>query len=299
MKRSMLIRLLAVILCAACLLPLSGGIAESAAGGEAELLERLRTIPDFKFQNHTDGIGTGVCAVYTAPSAAAYRVGKAACDLSGQVDEAGYVNGWLLIRYKTNAGLVRVGYIHGDEIGEFKSSMNGIKGDPVPLTAAGAVPVMEAPSDNTGTLGSLSAGDTFRVLRKYTYTGSWWYIEFEIGGKTARGFIDRNETQFWPGAGADPASGAQAYDLASLGYPEISPRGTGVIGHFEVSPGERKRVREAPGDSERITVAYPDRYYPCYDSAQDEKGDTWYYIWVEEDSIWGWIASVNGRLVED
>ena len=299
MKKIMTIRLLSVILCAACLLSLAGGIAESGAGGEAELLEKLRTIPDFKFQNHTKGIGAGVCAVYMAPSTAAYRVGKAACDLSGEVDEAGFINGWLLIRYTTNAGQVRVGYIYGEELVDFKSSMTGIKGDPVPLTAAAAVTVKEAPSEKTGTLCTLGAGDTFWVLRKYTYTGSWYYIECSIDGKTARGFIDRNEALYWPGAGVDPASGAKAYDLASLGYPATSPRGTGVIGHFEVSPGERKRVREKPGDSDRITVAYPDRYYACYDEAQDGKGNTWYYIWVEEDSLWGWIAASTGKLVKD
>ena len=302
MKKNTLVRMIALILCAACLLlPLSAGTAEAGGNGEADLLNRLRTVPDFKFQNHSKGIGTGTCAVYTAPSTGAYRTmnGRATCDLAGEVGEAGYVNGWLLVRYKTDGGRVRVGYIKKDEAGDYKSSMTGIKGDPIPLTAAADIPLIEAPSDYAEQFGTIGAGETFYVLRKYTYTGSWWYVECEVDGRTARGFIERDAAPFCFGAGVDPASGATVYDMATLGYPEISPRNTGVIGHFEVSEGPRKRVRKEAGDTDRITVAYAGRYYPCYDVVTEEDGKAWYYIWVEEDSLWGWISSTNGEFVQD
>ena len=302
MKKNMLVRMIAVILCAACLPVMAGAAAEAGGDGEAVLLDKLRTVRDFKFQNHSKGIGTGTCAVYSAPSNSSYRAanGRAACDLADEVDESGFINGWLLVRYKTAAGKMRVGYIRREKTGDFKSSMPAMEVDPIPLTAAVRIRLFEAPSEETDQFGTIEAGETFCVLRKYTYTGSWYYVECTVEGLTARGFIDRNAAEFYLGAGVDPASGAKLYDLASLGYPEISPRGGSAIGHFEVSDGPRKLVRDGiGGNGNRITVAYADRYYPVYDTGEDEKGKMWYYIWVEEDSKWGWISSVNGEFVQD
>ena len=303
MNRNTMIRIITMILCAAYLmLPVYGGTAEEGGNGEADLLNKLRTVQDFKFQNHKDGIGTGICAVYSAPSNSSLRFanGRASCDLADEVDEAGYDHGWLLVRYKTSGEQIRVGYIRRETAGNFKSSMPAMECDPIPLTAAVSIRLIEAPSENSASFGTINAGDTFYVLRKYTYTGSWWYVECTVEGKTARGFIDRNEASFYLGAGTDPESGATLYELATLGYPEISPRNSGVIGHFEVGDGPRKLVWDGiGGNSNRITVAYAGRYYPCYDAAEDDDGKTWYYIWVEEDSKWGWILSINGELIRD
>ena len=282
-----------MILCAAFLL-LTAAAASAEDSGE-DLLNKLRTVPDFKFQNHHEGIGKGTVAVYTAPSQDAYRLGKASCSLEAEIGEAGSAGGWLLVRYKAGKQM-HTGYVNREKVGSFKTRMPHMEGETIPLTAAKDIPVTDGPVEKYVPFGTIRAGETFHVLRKYTYTGSWWYVECTIEGKTARGFIDRNEASFR--LGADAASGT-VYDLASLGYPEISPRGTKAIGHFEVSEGERKRVRRDPGTKgERISVAYPGRYYPCYE-IYEEDGHPWYYIWVEEDSLWAWIAAVNGEFIPD
>ena len=126
MKKNMLVRMIAVILCAACLPVMAGAAAEAGGDGEAVLLDKLRTVRDFKFQNHSKGIGTGTCAVYSAPSNSSYRAanGRAACDLAAEVDESGFIPGWLLVRYKTAAGKMRVGYIRREKTGDFKGAIN-------------------------------------------------------------------------------------------------------------------------------------------------------------------------------
>ena len=300
MNQGKWIRRAAMALAVCLLLGAAGGLAEAGTRDDAAMLEALRAVKDFKFQNHHTGIGTGHYAVYTAPSENAFRSGngKTAINLDAEMGESGVYHGWMLVRYKTDRGQVRVGYIRAEGIDGFKSGMHAMDGEPILLTAAADIPVTDGPMDLPEYFGTIRAGETFGVLRKYTYTGSWWYVECTIEGKPARGFIDRNTAQFCLGAGADPAA-ETVYTLETLGYPEVSPRGTGRIGHFEVSEEPRKAVRVAPGDTDHVTVAYPGRYYACYDQAETEDGKTWYYIWVEEDSKWGWIAGANGRLVPD
>ena len=289
-------RLIVLLLCIACLsLPMFSACADTGD----DLLNQVRTVPDFKFQQHKTGIGKGTLNVYTAPSNSSYRVGRAAVDISGEIAESGRVDDWLLVRYKTSKDLIRIGYIHGNEIKDFKSSMPQIKGDMIPVTAANKIQVTDGPVRKPAYFGTIEPGQTFWILRKYTYTGNWWYVECTIEGKTARGFISRKDALFCLGAGADISS-ATAYNIDTLGYPEISPRNTGIIGHFQVAAGPRKLVRaDADSNSTQITVAYFDRYYPCYDFVDAGNGKGWYYIWVEEDSKWGWIHSTNGELIRD
>ena len=99
---------------------------QSRYDGDAELSEQLNNLPPFKFEKHKDGIGYGVCPVYTAPSTESYRCaeGKAACDTNSKMDDAGYVSGWLLVRYETNSGNYRVGYIPPKYVRDYKSKMS-------------------------------------------------------------------------------------------------------------------------------------------------------------------------------
>ena len=263
-----------------------------SAESEENLLERLRVIPDFKFKNHPDGIGYGDCPVYTAPSNSAFRCanGRATCSTDTMMSEAGYDAGWLMVRYQTSNGSYRTGYIPPTYIQGFHSIMS-LRFDYIPVVAADTICVTDNPMVGSSAYAGLDAGEPFYILGKYTYNGSWWYIECTVDGRLARGFIQRDASRFTIG-------GRLITSQADVGSPALSPLGSGQIGEVMVSGGERKNVREsANAGSRQITVAYGGRRYPCYGVQQDPRGRDWYYIWVESDSLWGWVSSGVATLI--
>lgn len=265
---------------------------------DSDLANRLRTVPDFKFKNYENGIGYGNCPVYTAPSEFAYRCadGKASCCTDAYMSEAGFdITGWLLVRYETNNGGTRVGYIPPKYVRGFKSGMSTPKFDYIPVTAADVIRVTDNPLLPGSAFAFLDPGETFYILGKYTYYGNWWYIECIVDGQKARGFIDRGTTSFYIGENNHNNSYQAPINQQSLGNPSTSPLGTSQIGDVLVSygsTGSRKIVRERPDpNSRQVTVVYPGNRYPCYATQQGTTGKTWYYIWVEADSAWAWISS--------
>ena len=95
-------------------------------------------------------------------------------------------------------------------------------------------------------------------------------------------------------------SGTTVYTMANLGYPTLAPNGASRIGVVWPHEGERKNVRQQPDvGSRQITVAYHGKDYACYDVTLGSGKIDWYYIFVESDSKWGWIASGNADLVRD
>ena len=301
MRKMKAFRTAAALLLALCLLLGTGSVLAdaspigpgSAGGDENALLERLRVITDFKFRMHEDGIGFGRCPVFSAPSEYAYRGanGRAAVDTDYKMGEAGWdASGWLMVRYETSGGNYRVGYIPPRYVRGFNTTMPTPHFDYIPATAAGTIYV----SDSLSTYSyyaRLDEGEPFRILGKFTYSGSWWLIEFTLEGQVSRGFISRQESPFRLG------DGETVYTMANLGNPGLSPRGTAQIGVVRPHEGERKLVRQqADATSKQITVAYPGKEYPCYDAGPGSGRITWYYIFVESDSKWGWIASGNADL---
>ena len=275
--------------------------AASAQGGSIsfdEWKDRLLNVQSFKFQRHKDGIGLGRVPVYTAPSGDALRLdnGHAACDTGADMYEGGYTpDGWLLVRYAGRAA-THVGYVppkYTSKAG-FKSSMTQKRFDSLSAVAAEAIPVTDNPLKQDSSFGTLEAGDSFRILAKYTYNGSWWYIEFTAEGQPARGFIDRTASFFRPGEDVEGGAEQEALNLETLGIPDHSPDGAEQAGEILINgteKDERKRVhKDSALDSKWISVVYPTRRYPCYGTRTDGQR-TFYYIFVEEDSAWGWVAS--------
>ncbi len=174
---------------------------QSRYDGDAELSEQLNNLPPFKFEKHKDGIGYGVCPVYTAPSTESYRCaeGKAACDTNSKMDDAGYVSGWLLVRYETNSGNYRVGYIPPKYVRDYKSKMSPHFGY-IPAVAEDTIYVTDNPMMHGTSFAELAPGEQFHILSKYDYYKKngfeWWYIECEVDGKIAYGFIECSESSF-------------------------------------------------------------------------------------------------------
>lgn len=296
--------LLSIILVFSLLATASAGTSISGgttinADNNSDLANRLRSVPDFKFKNHENGIGYGNCPVYTAPSEYAYRCadGKASCYTDAYMSEAGFdITGWLLVRYQTNNGGTRVGYIPPKYVKGFKSVMSGCQHfEYIPVIAADTICVTDNPLLPGSAFATLDQGETFYILAKYTYYGNWWYIECTVDGQMARGFIDRGTTSFYLGDSSSSTSYQSPINQQSLGNPTTSPLGTSQIGEVLVgygSTGSRKIVRERPDpNSRQVTVVYPGQRYPCYAEQQGSTGKTWYYIWVETDSAWAWISS--------
>ena len=288
--------LVLAVLCAAVLF--TPAAAEGSGKTYTEWKDELLSLRRFTFQRHKEGIGLGDCPVYTAPSKDALRManGRAAVDTNKDFYEGGKTEeGWLLIRYEPKSGITRVGYIPPSYLKNFKSPMSARGFGNVSAVAANTIQVTDNPVQADGNVfATLNEGESFRIVGKYTYHGNWWYIECTAEGKIARGFISRDKSSFYPGADVQDNMNQVPLTMDTLGTPSISPTGNQQIGEIVIkgtTGDERKRVHRDPGlDSKQVTVVYPTRHYPCY-GTEDLNGKPWYYIFVEEDSVWGWVTS--------
>jgi len=150
-------------------------------------------IPEFLFINMADGIGCGVCPVYTAPSLNAFRAnnGKAICATDSALYIGGFnAEGWLMVRYSTNSGGTRVGYIPPSYVKSFKH-WKKLNFSYVETAADDTLYVTDNPLDNYSAFAMLDPGEIYYILGSYTYHGNWWYIECTVDGQVARGFIEK------------------------------------------------------------------------------------------------------------
>lgn len=193
-KRKTVLAILIMVMCTLALATAFAGTSteRSSSGGSSA----LNSLPPFKFEKHKYGIGYGNCPVYTAPSESSYRSanGKASVATNGyEVDDAGYVDGWLLVRYEIKGGW-RVGYIPPKYVRGFRSSMAPHFGW-VPCTANEEIYVTDNVYSHKDSFAVLEPGEQFAVISQYNYYANkgydWWYIECEVDGQTARGFIEK------------------------------------------------------------------------------------------------------------
>ena len=129
--------------------------------------------------------------VYSAPSESSWRGanGKACVSTDGAVWCAGWENGWLLVFYETNHGSVRVGYAQGLE-GKINITrqlnfeyMETVTTAPCNLTddpVRAASVIRNIPKDTT----------VLYLTTVINQNGEAWdYIQTEVSGRQARGFI--------------------------------------------------------------------------------------------------------------
>ena len=185
--KKVLCALMSVLLLMACVSGASAGTSLPTNGSSSSQTQ----VKDFLFTPMNDGIGCGDCPVYTAPSLNAFRAnnGKALCSTDKPMYIAGFnAEGWLLVRYDTNKGATRVGYIPPSYLKNFHSSKK-ISFAYVPASAPSTLYVTDNPLDNYSAFAVLDPGETYYILASYTYYGNWWYIECTVDGQVARGFI--------------------------------------------------------------------------------------------------------------
>ena len=261
---------------------------------ESKTVAALLKVPDFKFFVREEGIGTGNCPVYTAPDLKSIRLadGRASCDVEDEIAVAGYVDGWLMVRYEIKDKKVRVGYIPPNKSKALLANISKITFDAVPVQLDEEAEITDNPRDNSTPFGTLPAGTEMTVLAKYTYTGNWWYVETMLDGKLTRGFIDREKTVLMIDSVVYHGNG-------ELGYPVLSPEKQERIGMITVTAPEDYAMivrRQADREAPMVARVYGGDTFPCYAAETGANGKIWYRIWV--DGVWGWFSSASSTLAE-
>ena len=262
-----------------------------AAGNTTDLLK----VKDFKFYHYRTGIGCGSCPVYTAPAQDAYRVGNASCGTNGDVYVAGKEpGGWLLVRYETNGGNVRVGYIppnyvRGFSLGSDHDYARNNLDSYIPCLADDSISLTDNPMNRGSAFAVIQPGETFWILATYTYHNNWWYVECRINGRPARGFIDRDAARFSLAAG-------EAVDPVNARYPELSPRYTRLMGMVTVTAGPTIVRKDADPATDMMGRVQASDVYPYYDVKTGSTGRLWYYIYVFDQNAWGWVSGQRVRV---
>ena len=258
----------------------------------------LYSVVDFKFHHEAYGIGCGPCPVYTAPSLDAYRVGNATCATNSEMYQGGFdESGWLLVRYETNNGGVRVGYIPPSYV---RSYTTWVRTDfsYIPCTAMADLAITDNPMSRYASFGTIQAGDPYWILGKYTYYGNWWYVECVIDGQYARGFINRDTTTVQLtngttyGSTEDRDNLSEAFGPTSRntnGYPDVSPYGSACRGTITVTHDASMVRQDADPNSAMVARAAFNEVFPYYEVRTGTTAKPWYLIYV--DGVWGWISS--------
>ena len=295
-------RLIAAILVLALILSCGSVLAESSfscPAAESETVAQLLQVLDFKFRNWENGIGKGTVPVYTAPSTDSIRLsdGKASCSVSEKIGVLGYVNGWLMVRY--NIGKKgeknprsRVGYIPPEYSRKYQTGAAQIGFSAIPVQLAAEIEITDSPRSNYIPYGTLGEGTDITVLGKYTYTGNWWYIETVLDGKLTRGFINRTEA-------ALRIDGKEYTGNSELGYPAVSPDGSGQTGTVSINGTAKDAMivrRSAGAENAMVARVHGGDIYPCYGAETAQNGRMWYRIWV--DGVWGWFSSGLSTFTE-
>ena len=130
-------------------------------------------------------------AVYSAPSKSAWRgaKGKASVATNGAIYAAGWESGWLLLMYETNGGSIRVGYVNAKDI------RGGVPMDDCLDFAYDVATVQEKctltddPARTGSSIATLKPGTQVTWLTRFYNNAAWDYVEVNVGGKVARGFI--------------------------------------------------------------------------------------------------------------
>ena len=131
-------------------------------------------------------------AVYSAPSASAYRAnnGKAAVSTNGAVYALGWDGNWMLMLYEANqAGQYRVGYIDGAKLKGQRPSLGLLSWAWQRCEVLTATTLTDDPALTGNGMARLAAGTTVTYLTTMYNSSAWDYIETTINGQTARGFV--------------------------------------------------------------------------------------------------------------
>ena len=135
-------------------------------------------------------------AFYTGPGTNYYRAGngKAQYGAGGVARVYGYEGSWLLIGYETSKGNYRIGYFQD----KYLSNMTVVSGSGTPRklkfeyrssSISSTCQITDDPIIKYEAFATLKRGQSCTYLASM---GSWAYIEVNVDGKKARGFVPMN-----------------------------------------------------------------------------------------------------------
>ena len=131
--------------------------------------------------------------VYSGPGKEYYRGnnGRAKASTDEPIQIAGMENGWILVKYPTSDGSVRVGYVDRDDLKyDFKADDVSLLYQSAKITQS--CYICDDPVLGRQEFALLPAGAQVTYLASYTMHRSWAYIELFVDDKPARGFVPAN-----------------------------------------------------------------------------------------------------------
>lgn len=128
--------------------------------------------------------------VYTGPSERYVRGanGRASVSTNDVIYVAGWDGDWLLVKYWTNSGRARVGYVHKSGL-TCEVDAPRFAFEPREVVVAEKCTFTDDPEFNSSILGDLKAGRKVTLLAVYRRNGQWAYIETKVNGRPVRGFV--------------------------------------------------------------------------------------------------------------
>ncbi len=129
--------------------------------------------------------------VYSAPSKSAWRGanGKASVATNGAIYAAGWESGWLLLMYETNNGSIRVGYVNSKDIRGGVPMDDYLEFSYDVATVQEKCTLTDDPARTGSSITTLKPGAQVTWLTRFYNNSAWDYVEVNVGGKVARGFI--------------------------------------------------------------------------------------------------------------
>lgn len=129
--------------------------------------------------------------VYSAPAKSSWRGanGKASVATNGAIYAAGWESGWLLIMYETNNGSIRVGYVNAGDIRGGVPMDDYLEFSYDTATVLEKCTLTDDPARTGSAITTLKAGTQVTWLTRFYNNAAWDYVEVNVNGQTARGFI--------------------------------------------------------------------------------------------------------------
>ncbi len=132
--------------------------------------------------------------VYTAPNTASLRAdnGTAQVTLMESLYAAGFDGQWLMVMYRNQDKMTRVGYVNAFELQGMLPNLHSLSFGTQRVLIAYRTAVTSDPMEQTDALMMLNAGDSVTYLATLSLNGSWAYVETMYNGMPVRGFVPQN-----------------------------------------------------------------------------------------------------------
>ena len=140
--------------------------------------------------------------VFSAPGRSSYRPasGKAVMSTNDWVQVFGVEDGWALVQYDISSGQMRFGYVDASVLPKGVQVPELVWAE-IPYQIIASTSLTDDPLNSCKVLLQLQPGEEVTVLATM---GQWLYVETEISGKPARGFIPMQDaTPVQPESGWD------------------------------------------------------------------------------------------------